>query len=190
MTSSNYPTVQYFLLKFCTHVFYVPVSTKGFVEFFLFHLKRLGFCTLVFYIFINNSRSKQNPTHPFVDIIKQKTCAKFQQKILNSMVIEARQSFQFFRQKPGFLKIIEVYLNLCIGFCITWLVLPNYKNIRKNQFQINHASHLKKETLAQVFSCEFCEISRNTFFTESLWTAASGTRRTINSYPCLLQIFQ
>ena len=32
---------------------------------------------------------------------------------------------------------------------------------------------LKKETLAQVFSCEFCEISKNTFFTEHLWTTAS-----------------
>ena len=31
----------------------------------------------------------------------------------------------------------------------------------------------KKETLAQVFSCEYCEISRNTFFTENLWTTAS-----------------
>ena len=29
---------------------------------------------------------------------------------------------------------------------------------------------IKKETLAQVFSCEFCEISKNTFFTEHLWT--------------------
>ena len=28
---------------------------------------------------------------------------------------------------------------------------------------------IKKETLAQVFCCEFCEISRNTFFTEHLW---------------------
>ena len=27
---------------------------------------------------------------------------------------------------------------------------------------------LKKETLAQVFSCEICEISINTFFTEHL----------------------
>ena len=26
----------------------------------------------------------------------------------------------------------------------------------------------KKETLAQVFSCQFCEISKNTFFTEHL----------------------
>ena len=32
---------------------------------------------------------------------------------------------------------------------------------------------IKKETLAKVFSCEFCEISKNTFFTEHLWVAAS-----------------
>ena len=32
----------------------------------------------------------------------------------------------------------------------------------------------KKETLAQVVSCEFCEISKNTFFTEHLWMAASN----------------
>ena len=31
----------------------------------------------------------------------------------------------------------------------------------------------KKETLAQVFSCEFYEISKNTFFTEHLQTTAS-----------------
>ena len=32
---------------------------------------------------------------------------------------------------------------------------------------------IKKETLAQMFSCEFCEIFKNTFFTEHLWTTAS-----------------
>ena len=32
---------------------------------------------------------------------------------------------------------------------------------------------IKKETLAQVFSCEFREISNSTFFTEHLWTTAS-----------------
>ena len=31
---------------------------------------------------------------------------------------------------------------------------------------------IKKETLAQVFSCEFCEISKNTFFTEKLRVTA------------------
>ena len=32
----------------------------------------------------------------------------------------------------------------------------------------------KKETLAQVLSCEFCEIFKNNFFTEHLWTTASN----------------
>ena len=36
---------------------------------------------------------------------------------------------------------------------------------------------IKKETLAQVFSCEFCKISKNTFFTEHLWATASITTR-------------
>ena len=32
---------------------------------------------------------------------------------------------------------------------------------------------IKKETLAQVFSCKFCNIFKNTFFTEQLRTTAS-----------------
>ena len=32
----------------------------------------------------------------------------------------------------------------------------------------------KKETLAQVFSCEFCEISKNTFFHKTPLVAAPG----------------
>ena len=32
---------------------------------------------------------------------------------------------------------------------------------------------IKKETLAQVFSCEFCEIFKNIFLTEHLWTTTS-----------------
>ena len=34
----------------------------------------------------------------------------------------------------------------------------------------------KKETVAQVFSCEFYEISKNTFFSEHPWTTASEPR--------------
>ena len=33
---------------------------------------------------------------------------------------------------------------------------------------------IKKETVAQVFFCEPCKISKNTFFKEHLWTTASG----------------
>ena len=32
---------------------------------------------------------------------------------------------------------------------------------------------IKKETLAKVFSCDFCKISKNTFFTECFRTTAS-----------------
>ena len=35
---------------------------------------------------------------------------------------------------------------------------------------------LLKRRLAQVFSCEFCQISKNTFFTEHLWATASILR--------------
>ena len=35
------------------------------------------------------------------------------------------------------------------------------------------ATLLKKETLAQVFSCEFCEIFKGTFFIEHLWASTS-----------------
>ena len=40
--------------------------------------------------------------------------------------------------------------------------------------QAQACNFIKKTTLAQAFSCEFCEISKNTFFTEHLWTAASA----------------
>ena len=43
----------------------------------------------------------------------------------------------------------------------------------KHLCQSQACNFVKKETLAQVFSCEFCEISRNTFFTEHLWATAS-----------------
>ena len=77
LTSSNYPTVNIFCWNFA-HVSYLPMSTKECVGFFLFYLdleylqnlKRPGFYALVFKIFINNSRSKQNnknSAHPFVD---------------------------------------------------------------------------------------------------------------------------
>ena len=50
------------------------------------------------------NKIRKNPEHPFADIGKLENCAKFQQKILNSAVVGARQSFQFFRQKTWFLE--------------------------------------------------------------------------------------
>ena len=44
---------------------------------------------------------------------------------------------------------------------------------------------IKKETLAQVFSCEFCEISKNTFFYRTPLVAAFGA---IICFICLLYL--
>ena len=68
LTSSNYPTVQFYLLRLCTRL--LPTNVyKNLCGIFLFcldlelylqKLKRPGFYILVCYTFINNSRSKQN----------------------------------------------------------------------------------------------------------------------------------
>ena len=49
------------------------------------------FYTLTETSFINShDLNKKNPSHSFVDIRKMETCAKFQQKIVNSTVVGAR----------------------------------------------------------------------------------------------------
>ena len=48
-----------------------------------------------------------------------------------------------------------------------------YYNTRKKFTGKHFCQSLQaSETLAQVFSCEFCEIFRSTFFTDYLWTTA------------------
>ena len=80
------------------------MSTKDCAGFCLFCLELELFAKIKKYLVSTdsqNSRSKQNkkdPTHPFVDIHKTETYAKFQQKILNSTLVGARQSSQFWRQ--------------------------------------------------------------------------------------------
>ena len=84
------------------------MSTEGCSGFFLFCLDLELFAKIKkdlvsahsFFTFIINSRSKQkkNPKHLFVDIVKLEMCAKFQQIILNFVVVGAHQSFQLFRQ--------------------------------------------------------------------------------------------
>ena len=48
------------------------------------------------------------------------------------------------------------------------------KKFRKIQM-LQAYNFIKKETLAQVFSCEFFEISKNNFFTEHLRATASAS---------------
>ena len=45
---------------------------------------------------------------------------------------------------------------------------PMPKTLLKKRLWPQACNFIKKETLVQVFSCEFCEISKNTFFTEHI----------------------
>ena len=53
--------------------------------------------------------------------------------------------------------------------------LPKFlgKHLRQSLFINKVAGLRKKDTLTRVFSCEFYEIFKNTFFTEHLWFTAS-----------------
>ena len=61
---------------------------------------------------------------------------------------------------------------------LRYLVNFTGKHLRQNLFFNKVAgprpATLSKETLAQVFSYEFCKISKNTFLTEHIWTAVSA----------------
>ena len=48
-------------------------------------------------------------------------------------------------------------------------------------FFFNKVVYEIKETLAQVFSYEFCESFKNTFFTEHPWATASVNKKTGNN---------
>ena len=129
VTSSNYPTLQYFLLKLCTRFLLTNVykSVSG-ISFILFrswvineNVKRPGFYALVFYIFIKNSRSKQNRKKiPDNILIKNYWTVGY---------LELVKVFKFSDKIPGFPKTIELCLNFCMGFCITYLVRSNYREI-------------------------------------------------------------
>ena len=58
--------------------------------------------------------------------------------------------------------------------CCRWLNKQYWFSSREDLLNLRPAAALlKKETLAQVFFCEFCEISKKTFSTEHFWTTAS-----------------
>ena len=113
LTRSDYHTVQYFLLKPRTRFLLTNVY-KRVCRSFLFCLdlelfakiRQTWFLHTRFYIFSNNSRSKKNkkiPNSLFQTLLSRKRVQNFSKKISNSMVVRARQSFQFFRKKIWFL---------------------------------------------------------------------------------------
>ena len=107
--SSNYRRVQYFWLKLRTRFLLTNIHKRVCGMFFILFRSRVICKNQIDLVPINSlftfliisrvlNKIKKNLDHAFVNIVNQKTSAKFQQKTLNFMVIGARQSIQFFRQ--------------------------------------------------------------------------------------------
>ena len=65
------------------------------------------------------------------------------------------------------------------NFC-QYTALQSRRSRSLTLFCLRPATLLKKETLVQVFSCEFCEIFKNTFFYRTPPVAASVSLRKMN----------
>ena len=113
LTSSNYPVVQYFLLNFA-HFSYLAMSAKMYVGFFKFcsdlelfaKIKRdlVSTHSLFTLLLIAQDLNKITKSRtPFCRHYLVENVCKTSAKISNSIVVGARQSFQFFRHKTWFL---------------------------------------------------------------------------------------
>ena len=103
--------------------------------------KRPGFCTLTEIRFIKTLRSKQDkkiPSTLLQTLVIRKRVQKFSEKILNSMVVGTRQSFQFFRQITCFLEN-----NRALSKFKWWIL---YYLISIIKLQNNQRATLNKET--------------------------------------------
>ena len=73
-------------------------------------------------------------------------------------------------------EIAHVNLHPMNNVIIKFIKASSFLEILQNSQENTYVRVFKKETLAQVFSCEFCEISKNTFCTKHLWTTASEVK--------------
>ena len=79
-------------------------------------------------------------------------------------------SITFFQKQPS-----EVFFKkrCSSNFRKTHTKIPVPESLFNKVAGARPVTLLKRETLSQVFPCEFCKISKNTFFTEHLWVTAS-----------------
>ena len=89
------------------------------------------------------NKIKKGRTHHFVDIRRTKTCAKFQQKVLNFMVVGARQSFQLFRQITWFLgnaRALSKFKYRILHLLISIIKLKNNYFVKPNSMLTTRAT--------------------------------------------------
>ena len=118
---------------------------------------------------------------------------------MNNKPIRAEYNIQVLAETFGYVFQFEPYQGVKKGKQVdsSTKCRNSYRrcSVRKPIFRNSKVCNfIKKQTLAQVFSCESCEISRNTFFTKHLLATASvnGVRKehcfatdemlTLNSY--------
>ena len=91
-------------------------------------------------------------------------------KTIPSSNVKRLKRIKSYQKLPPFGKFAEAATR---GVLWVRVFLEISKNPQENTCTGLRAATLLKKTLAQVFSCELCEISKNNFFTEHLWTTAS-----------------
>ena len=76
-------------------------------------------------------------------LVSRKCVQNFNKKLLNSMVVEARQSFQFLRQNTWFLENNRALSKFLYGILYYLIIITKLlkKSVHKSQFYINDASH-------------------------------------------------
>ena len=79
------------------------------------------------------------------------------------LISNYRSSHQSFSVKKLFLEISQIPLDI---ICARDSFLIKFQALG---LRAQACNFIKKECLAQVFSCEFCEISKNTFSTEHIF---------------------
>ena len=81
-------------------------------------------------------------------------------------------------------KFYNFFFSLCRKTLTVYFLFNNNVFIRNSSFIHNNCrsncNFIKKETPALVFSCKFCKIFKNTFFTLHLRTTASVTGLTLS----------
>ena len=111
LTSSNYPTVQYFLLKLRTRFLLTNVYKRVcgvLIDLELFAKIKLDLVSthsilhtrLITQVL---NKIKKIPHTLLQTLLSKKRAQNFSKKVLNSMLVGAGQSVQFFRQKTWFL---------------------------------------------------------------------------------------
>ena len=94
--------------------------------------------------------------------------------------MELANVFNFSDKLPGFSEIIELCLNLGIEFCLTWLVLPNYKKNDSIRANFNLTTRVTLTRCSCSFAVDFQHVLLNREMTQFIQLFQAALYITIN----------